>query len=683
MLKSTIIAIMLLMMSLSAGASRFVMSYADYVHLSDAQKDAYIMKLMELTVELESRYKKETAEFGFSQERFERYSKVLKTLQSIFFIDSAYADPRGGSPTTRTVRGQGRATGSSASSLEKKKMDDWKKFADEFDRLMNTRRTTDVGKADDNCIFAGWVSRVRNIGGKPTCAHPDFIDGIGPERHRSRMAEESKGYPYPDQNSSCSKDDKTMIQCNPLIFGYKSASKQSLFCVEAKDGAKNSSFHCMQLALKDEPKTADVDSKDERLKYLREKLANTPKAFDQVWEFTYKTCVCPTVQANKAGGSVFFSQSYQNHVRPHRTCYGLMDMMGATALECTSEFKFPLNDTKIFSDLRTRIKRESISEAQADVEYSKYLTDMNANKSAEYARICGGTATPEVIVTPKDEDPVVVPDPVATYSCTGECTIPAAPAAAGGSGASSSGATTSSQATEANPTTPAAMTCAYVVKKKVGETETDAELDAPPTEVPPNKEATTISIKAKIKGGSEQTLSCNLSFKDAPKDEPEEDQDEQKEDPSVEVTIDACPGNSCKLTAKPEEGKSEGWSIKWTFKDLPTGVTPPEGWKKPDDTPLDGQVSSDEPVVTPAGGGEKEITQPKLAKEYNVCAVMTKDNKDSSKGPSCKPVPAQAPAPAVTTKPAGGPAAGGPNTTPPPPQTQIRGSSDTSAIGIK
>lgn len=702
---------MLFMMSLTAGAaSPRVMTYADFVHLSDAQKDEYIIKLMELTVELESRYKKETAKYGYSQERFERYTKILRTLKSIFWIDSAYA--------------------LNTSHPGKNADMSWTKLAQNFNTLMNYQRSTAQGKLDDNCIFAGWVSRVvyiKDAAGvpKPTCAHPDFIDGIGPDRHKTKMAPESKGYPYPDKakGSSCSKDDKMMIQCNPVIFGYKSVSSKSLFCVEARDGAKNSSFNCMQLALK-ETGEAGIDSKQVRLKDLRDRLADPANkdVFKQVWEFTYKTCVCPTVVATTQNTKMF-SQDYQNHIRPHRTCYGLMDMMGATALECTDvEAKpFPSSDTKIFADLRERIKRESVTESQADTEYANYLKDMLDKNNPDYLRLCSLAPTE----TPK------------TYSCKADCTADAA---------------------DANK-----LTCDYKISDG---SETAPELDGTPTGPEPKRDAPQVDVKFKLKGSAEEkTVKCDLTFptvaenpktytctstcrsltagkteddtiagdqktgfactyaikegENSPELEGEptgpaeipalggqvdvkfklkgtseektvkcdvKDAEEPKDNttdntkPSLDTTK-TCDTANCTIKAVYDKTKATGWTLSWDFKTPPEGGQVPKGWEAASTTDARLTAPSDASSNVAATAPD-EVKQKRVAKPYDVCATLTKGTEKV--GPSCKTVDPLAAATAPAAKDAPKPALNyNQNGQPQLPQAPIRGSSDTSAVGIK
>jgi hypothetical protein len=664
MLKTTIIAIMLLMISLSAGAGRLVMSHSDFIHLSDVEKDKYIIKLMELSIELESRYKHETAQHGFSQERFDRYSKILNQLKSALFIPSAYADSRGGARTSPTVRGGGQVRTNTSGPLKAATKDPrtWEGMAKDWNNLLKEKRDS-----KDTCIFAGWISRTVMIKGKPTCTHPDFIDGDQPNRHirpNGEISKESFAYPYPKPGSKCGRDDKKMIQCNPLIFGYKKQSDESLFCVEAAEGAHNSSFNCMKAALNTE--ATDQDSREQRLKFLRDKLSKPENQalFNDVWGFTYKTCLCPTIAADSKGNKTF-SQSYQDYMRPHRTCYGLMEMMADTANSCTPTDKFPMADTTIFKKLQEQIKRTGLTESQADTQYTNFLTTIQKDNATEYKAVCGDV--PGVVVTPKEEVPVVKPEePVVVtdppkdpkYVCEASC---------------------ESKTTAAVGETPAKTeyTCTFALKDENNAASTVA-FESTPTEKPSKPEDTTLSVTNKI-ANKPVTLACALKVTQKAQEPVTADPD-----PTLSTTID-CQEKTCKIIAKPE-GKHEGYSVKWKVKDPPQGETIVKDWEAATTTPttLPGQINTgttDTQTQAPAAD-KLEITQSKGKVAYEVCATLEKGPKKIPEAGSCQIVPALAAAPKPEARPAAAPA-GAPNPQQGPPPVQIRGSSDTSAIGIK
>lgn len=666
MLKTTIIAIMCLMMSLSAGATKLVITHEDFILLTDREKDQYIIKLMEMSIELESRYARETAAHGYSKERFERYSKILNQLKSALFIPEAYADSRGGARVSPTVKGGGTVRSAPVKAAVKDPRT-WEQMATDWNKLLSEKRD---GK--DNCIFAGWISRTVMKNGKPTCTHPDFIDGDSPNRHITpggMIARESFAYPDPQPGSNCGKNDKSMIQCNPLIFGYKKQSSKTLICVKAGDDSHNSSFNCMKAALNPEASEAEQDSAANRLKFLRDKFSDPKNAqlFKDVWGFTFKTCLCES----PASGT--FSQSYQNYMRPHQTCYGLMEMMAETSASCTPQDKFPMADTTIFKKLQEMIKRTGLTETQAKDQYSSFLTTLKQNNSKEYTDVCGGT--PSIVVTPKEEVPVIVPkeevpvvDPPKEpkYACTeAKCESSEKVTGAGTDG-------TEIKTTE--------YTCSFTLKDENNASATPA-FESTPTEKPDKPDATSLSVKNKI-GGKDVTLSCPLKV-EPKKVTPSTTSDP---DPTLSTKIE-CVDKSCKITAIPEGKKDgDGWSVKWNIKDPPQGETIAKDWEKPEDKPtvLPGQVNdpAQKQETTPAAD-KLEITQQKGKVAYVVCATLEKGDKKIPDGGSCQTVPALTEAPKAPAKPAAGAANGQPNPTLAPPQVQIRGSSDTSAIGIK
>lgn len=657
MLKTTIIAIMCLLMSLSAGASKLVMSHEDFILLTDREKDQYIIKLMEMSVELESRYARETAAYGYSKERFERYSKILNQLKSALFIPDAYADgPRRGSATSPTVRGGGVVRGAVPRAAVKDKRT-WEGMANDWNKLLSEKRDN-----KDTCIFAGWISRAVMVNGKPTCTHPDFIDGDGPNRHVKPggiIARESFAYPEPLPGSSCGKDDKTMIQCNPLIFGYKKESTKSLLCVEAGDESHNSSFKCMKAALKTEVNEAEQDPSSKRLKFLRDKFSDprNEQLFKDVWGFTYKTCLCPTVAADSKGNKTF-SQGYQDYMRPHQTCYGLMEMMAETSASCTPQDKFPMADTTIFKKLQEMIKRTGLTEVQAKDQYSSFLTTIKNDNPGEYQAVCGDLGLvvkpkEEVpVVVPKDEVPVVVPPKEPKYICEAKCE-------------SSSNATA-----EGTPTTDYA--CTFSLKDE-NDAAATPKFDTEPTEKPAKSDDKNISVKNKI-AGKELTISCALTVTAKT---PESTDDE---DPTLLLDLDCRKpeDKTCTVTAR-AQGKTEGWAIKWNIKN-PPGETNALGTE----TAGNGQASTSATSTTETSSDKvSTVTQPKAKTPYDVCAYIEKGEKKIPQSDLCRTIPALPAAPAApAAKPAAAPM-GAPNPTMAPPQIQIRGSSDTSAIGIK
>src|SRR5690606_10934735 len=203
MFKTTLFFIMTLMMCLNAGARSIVRTHEDFVHLSEYEKNQHIIKVMELVVELESKYNFETKKYGYSQERFEKFQRAIGLVSGLF-INSAYAN-----------------------GIQRS---DWNGIASTFSELLNNPQVT----ASNRCIFAGWISETYQSGGRTYCGHP------------SRSSRAKTGYPTPP--AGCGQSNN-QIQCNPVIFGYKSVSNHSLFCVSTSNNAENSSLQCMKKAL--------------------------------------------------------------------------------------------------------------------------------------------------------------------------------------------------------------------------------------------------------------------------------------------------------------------------------------------------------------------------------------------------------------------------------------------------
>lgn len=368
MFKSIFLTFLAITMALSASAASFVRTHEDFVHLSDYEKNQLIIKTMELVVELESQYSHEVKKYGYSSERYEKFKKAVSKIQSILFIDSAYAGPG------------------------KRPMSDWNAYGNAFKTLMNKDR--------QNCIFAGWPSKPYQLPGssKTYCAHPDFIQGDGPNRHTAKpMTEWTQNYPDPKSGSGCGANDRKMIQCNPALFGFKNAANSDLFCVKASDGAHNSAYNCMQEALKERPAGGPIDQPASRLAFLRSALDTNKEAFAGLQEFVYKTCVCD----DKAPKN--FNRNYQDYIRPHRTCYGMIEMMAAVS--CGSSLPI---DTSVFQSLRDYAKDKIIynseggtsntSETMVDHHYKMFLQNEVQNKAKdEYNFLCKNIPKPVVV----------------------------------------------------------------------------------------------------------------------------------------------------------------------------------------------------------------------------------------------------------------------------------------------
>jgi hypothetical protein len=624
MLKMTIIFIMSFMMALTAGARSYIRSYEDFVHLSDSEKDQLIVKTMELAIELEARYKKEVAVSGFNQERFEKYTKALNQISALF-INSAFA-------------------------ADAKSKKDWFKMGQDFVKLLE--------KPNSRCIFAGWVSQPsKDSSGTTVCSHPGFLKG----------ATEKDAYPDPAANSDCKKNDRKKIECSPVLFGYKKETDKSLFCVDASDGAHNSSYNCMKAALA-EGAEQKGDSKEERLKNLRDRLAKNPEIFKGVQEFVYKTCVCEDTDKK-----INFSPEYHKYMRPHRTCYGLMEMMGETTM---CEDPKIIIDTSIFKSLRDFARNKTVSNDSADSFYTEFVNnEVKKTAPAEYNRLCGANLTVEDPngkrdgssdgdgSNPDDSNmPKVHVTGTVPYECTATCKPGAAqkkPEAAEDDEAESEGEKDKAEKTDkAETPAAAAYTCSFNVSKGKKK---DIKLDSEPSAVPKSASDKELPIQTII-GGKPVDIKCDLTIEEADEPKPEEDVDlvleVQKETKNYIVT--AKPKNQgdwvfkWKIDSTKELKVKRGWEVEGPQKnktEARAGLAKPTEEKEEDKKP---EPKEKEETPKPEEKSDNLVTtQERLSATYKVCGELSKPGqKTISKCENIDPVGAT---PTPSTAPNRGP----------------------------
>lgn len=678
MFKSTFMAFMALFLCLSAQAGSYIRTHEDYVHLSDYEKNQLIIKTMELVVALESQYNYEVKKYGYNSERFEKFIQAVSKVKSILFIDSAYAAP----------------------TPAKKPMTNWNSYGDAFKKLMN--------KSGSNCFFAGWPSKPYVLGGKTFCGHPDFIQGDSLTRHTDKpMAEWTQYYPEPKADSGCGANDHKKILCNPAIFGFKNSSKGDLFCVAASEGAHNSAYNCMQEALKERPADSGIDSPAKRLGELRTSLDGNKEAFKAIQDFVYKTCVCDSSPKN-------FNSNYHAYVRKHRTCYGMMEMMAAVTCGATT----PLMDTSIFTSLREYAKDKIIYNAESaagntkenmvDHHYEMFIkNEVQVKAKDEYNYICKGIDRPKVVI-----------DPPKDYEC--------------------SKATCKASVADGKTS----YTCSVFAINLKGSSD-PVSLDSAPTEVPTAADQKDLVINGKI-GGKDVPLTCpiGLEVDPAPVDyictsatcktiAPTTEGGKATFECSyvVKNNKDEVATFATAPTEKPAEGAVHADNVKLPITgkigdqdvslQCPLTITPAEIVKKDEENKeeagyecIKAECSAPSAVAaTPTlpglSGGEPETKAPALT-----CSIEAKEKKDPTKKVNVSAAPLAAPANnsanfkvkigeqdveltcAVTMKKADVPgkiepkpstlplgAGGQPQQGPP--RTQIRGSSDTSAVGIK
>lgn len=700
MFKSAIFFIMTFVMCLSAGARTLVRTHEDFVHLSEFEKNQHIIKVMELVVELESKYKFETRKYGYSQERFEKFQKAISKISNLFF-QNAYANP-------------------SVSSS------DWTGIASSFEDLLNNPQVTESNR----CIFAGWISETYQSGGRTYCGHP------------SRSPRARAGYPTPP--SGCGQNNNK-IQCNPVIFGYKKVSDHSLFCVSTANSAENSSLQCMKksLGLVTED---DSDPAADRLATLRSNLSSNPEVFNNVQEFVYRTCVCDSTHER-------FNGAYQSAIRPHRTCLGLMNMIGET-VNCV-EPQLPLQNRTIFENLRSQITQENLSGRAADAFYTQFLSGLDRS-SPEYRRVCQlqpeTPDTPEVTYecesatctgsgeslactyvvkangqpvnfthTPRElpvagdsevnitfkvngEDGeatcrnIIRPEPSDQYQCTATCTIAAA------TPAETDNTDQDSDATQADPSNPSApppaggegatssetpaLGCRVTSLKDSSNQDVSYQpVSAPTAPSEPSETPVELSFVLKI-NNEDKTVACQTTTtrltagSDTTTDTDGDDDTTDESLPSLEVKIKEERESEVDIEAIYQE--TPGWNLNWFTKEVPPGKSVSQSWNPPADAEAEIAVSQDdstrETSDTPAAPTShgKNITQPRYDFDYKVCGKLVNGSRNTGddncvvvkkKGSGTDDADGRQFTPAVN-----------PNLQP---GGSIRGASDTSAIGIR
>ncbi len=240
--KTSVFLLILILLGFTIPSKAQFLSYEDYAHLSNEKQEDFIIKIMELVTEIETNYIHDTNKYGFNQNRFEKFNKKIEQISKIFGLPAAYAD-------------------------------------DVFDASNWAVIQKHLSEAQTNknlCFYAGWISQTyRNKEGNLRCMHPARVENFksGYPRKTGIISTLFQECPHQSQ-----------VHCNPLIFGYKNIKSRSLFCVDTTDGAQNSSYQCMKEAL-------NGPNKKERLDYLRSKLSD-PKAYEAARGFIYKSCLC-------------------------------------------------------------------------------------------------------------------------------------------------------------------------------------------------------------------------------------------------------------------------------------------------------------------------------------------------------------------------------------------------------
>ncbi|HXH75172.1 MAG TPA: hypothetical protein VNJ08_09425 [Bacteriovoracaceae bacterium] len=404
-------------------ANPYLMTHERLVHLTEEQKEQLIIKTMELMVEMEEAYEKDVALNGYDEEVHQKYSSKMDRLFG-FFMSSAHAQ------THVKQKGEGKA---------------WDKYANNF--------TNSLQKANgDQCFFGGWISKVKimdkdkyeaekkaklekakedekkeqelaqksdevnpnspeeavptsdaelatvEVDAKPVkskpgkaqvifCQHPSQLSKNSPER----MAYEEHTGACNSGNSS-----KPQISCNPAIFGFKKDDKKSLFCVDSSNtsATQNTSHLCMKKSLGIAPEDkfgSDTDTPAQRKKALMTALTDekNKKYVNSLYEYVMKSCICGG-DTKHTKSDKKLNQEYLAKIKPHRTCYGMMEMLGDTLEACAPPTS--TIDLTIFKQLKKHASDPSIhtkSPGAAQLIDSHYATFLQSIKtSPAYRQIC-------------------------------------------------------------------------------------------------------------------------------------------------------------------------------------------------------------------------------------------------------------------------------------------------------
>ncbi|WPU63745.1 hypothetical protein [Peredibacter starrii] len=656
MSKIHFLVLTIVLVCFGAHARSPIMSHDRFVYLTDSEQEQVIIKTMEFVVELEESYQYEVATYGYNENRYRLYTSMMRKVVS-FLMNEAHAD------TTNLLQTQGKGV-TLADALPKPKdttplvlkqpakveqkvpaslarpKKSWEQLADEFYKNVTT-------KSSSKCIYAGWVSEMQ---GKPAlCVHPSFINPKSPG-----SVPESMTYA---QQDGCT--GRNQITCNPVIFGYKSESEKSLFCVPAGiPESHNSALNCMKAALSDTAE-AKTDSKEKRLQHLRERLVAKPDAFANVQKFIYQYCICET----SPDGT---NKEYHDRIRPHRTCFGMIEMVAETSI--CEEPKIDI-DTTIFKKLRDAATSGKISKSSGggaiDAFYKKFLKDVKTSAPSEYQALCPNDTMP---TKPEEKKPEIVAEPKSKYTCVNVlCMIP--PVEQG-------------EKKEEKPGEPK-FGCIY----NFSNGEEVAYPDEVPNLSPENKDVKEIKVKVGFDKKPPQELTCPVTFEESPvvadpapskkpgiklelKEKSGKSQNVHAtttDRGSEKIVWKRIGFNGEKKTTKTEEKKSE---LKIAGLD--------EEEKKPEEKKPEEKKPEDKGTeILSENENKEDVSVPIITSEYKVCADLVGDD-GNSVGSDCVTIPKgdEVKAPPIAQPINRGAASQQP-------QMPSRMGNDTSAMGIK
>lgn len=655
------------------------MSHDRFVYLTDSEQEQMIIKTMEFVVELEDRYQYEVTTYGYDEKRFRHFTTIMKKVMS-FLIEEAHAEStmmKARFPGVEAaLQGKTKTQVSSAPLVLKmppkpglpipkmlaKPQKSWEQLADDFHAQINSKSS---GKIAGKCIYAGWISEMQ--GNPALCVHPNFINPKSPGTIPESMT-------YAVQEGCTGKN---QITCNPVVFGYKSESDKSLFCVPAGvPESHNSALNCMKAALSD-AQDLKTDSKEKRLQHLRERLVAKPAAFANVQKFIYQYCVCET----SPNGT---NKSYHDRIRPHRTCFGMIEMVAETSI--CEEPKIDI-DTTIFKKLRDAATSGQISKNSSsgsiDAFYKNFLGSVKKSNPTEYNALCPNDNMPE-IAKPKEEEvkPVVVKEEPKTkkYTCQqATCAVKATAATPKEEDKSSTPPKEGDKPEAAAAEATSNISCMF---KFVDEAGQQVDPDAMLETAPKSRDEKEIKVSASFEG-KPQDFTCAIAYEDVKPDEP-------AKTPGIKLELKDKTDTTQKLLATATD--REGLKIIWIRKGYKSvkkegpkkeeskiKVAGDEEEAKPEDKkPEDKKPEDDGLEALTENDDQTTITAPRIVTDYTVCAQLVGEDKKSV-AEDCKTVPK---ASDKKTSPSGLPPV---NRGMASPQQQMPGrmGNDTSAMGIR
>ena len=378
--------------SMKVQANPYLLDQEKFIHLTQKEQREIIVHMMELMVELEAKFKKDSATVGVDQKDYERMVTKFQKFTELF-LSSAYAqDEKNPLKYSKEYLDKLRE--------QYPEDKDFSRFSDEFTKIFNSPYNK-----TGTCIFSGWVSQTGPDG--KSCRHPLNIPDI---QIKNRTTGKITYQPHPAK-AAYKKTEKVpcpadRISCNPVVFGYANLKEKSLFCVEWKmiktstggtgKASHNSSYNCMRQSLgllnekeKEEQSKVKpaVDDSETRMNYLAAQLAHPSNrdAFDNIHGHIFDACICPSTENPSS-----LSKGYRDYINPHRTCFGLMWSLRSLHGECNVDdatrpqfdsmngFFQSWQDVKGFAD---KIKAydplgvEVDKEGQFGTQYQKVVTD--------------------------------------------------------------------------------------------------------------------------------------------------------------------------------------------------------------------------------------------------------------------------------------------------------------------